>query len=323
MKPETHTENVDYFSGRLTANPFEGIDASIPLQFAQATFTPNDPPGFHSVANLAHYRGLLLSVHFVTETWGTLEGSAVMVAPGIAITATHVIQDYKSLIMENGLRPICIGYTPVSMQIWWVRHVTTVGTLDEGTDLTVLSLELASQIPPDRTFTQAIMTTRLPEIGEQIMAVGLRASNQHVPYDKHHAFDIVEGILTYGSDVFASVGPVRMYHPDGRRPMSSVPMLEVECATPGGLSGGPVFDKYGRVFGVLCSSMNGEPPVSYLSCLWPALAQPISPASFQGHLPQHFCLLDLSPQICGIEGRERLKITHDPNSEVISVSRTE
>jgi hypothetical protein len=59
MKPDTHTENVDYFAGRLTPNPFEGVDTSVPLQFGQAT---------------------LLSVHFVTETWGTLEGSAVMAA---------------------------------------------------------------------------------------------------------------------------------------------------------------------------------------------------------------------------------------------------
>src|SRR5271166_788752 len=200
MKPDTHTENVDYFAGRLIANPFEGVDSSIPLQFEPATFTPNDPPGIYRIANMAHYRGLLLSVHFVTETWGTLEGSAVMVAPGIAITATHVIQDYKSLIVEKGLRTICIGYTPSGPQAWRVRHVTPVGTPDSGTDLTVLSLELASAIPPDRAFTQAVMTTQRPEIGEQIMVVGFRASNQHVPYDEYHAFDIVDGNIRYGSD---------------------------------------------------------------------------------------------------------------------------
>ena len=320
MKPGTHTENVDYFAGQLTADPFEGVDSSIPLQFGQATFTPNDPPGIHRIANMAHYRGLLLSVHFVTETWGTLEGSAVMVAPGIAITATHVVQDYKSLIIEKGLRTICIGYTPSGFQAWRVRYVTPVGTLDGRTDLTVLSLELASAIPPDRAFTQAVMTTRRPQIGEQIMVVGFRASNQHVPYDEHHAFDIVDGNIRYGSDIFASVGAVRNYHPDGRRPMSSGPMLEVECSTPGGLSGGPVFDIYGRVFGVLCSSINGAPPISYVSCLWPAIGQPITPAFLEGRLPEHFCLLDLPPEICGIEGRELLKITRDPSSELIAVS---
>lgn len=323
MKPDTHTENVDYFTGRLTANPFEGVDTSIALQFEQATFTPNDSPGFHRIANMAHYRGLLLSVHFVTETWGTLEGSAVMVAPGIAITATHVIQDYKSLIMEKGLRPICIGYTSSGLQAWLVRHVSPVDTPDGGTDLAVLCLELASTIPPDHTFTQAVVTTRRPEVSEQIMVVGFRASNQHVPYDQHHAFDIVDGNIRYGSDIFASVGAVRNYHPEGRRPMSSGPMLEVECSSPGGLSGGPVFDKYGRMFGVLCSSIDGAPPISYVSCLWPATGQPISAAFFQGRLPEQFCLLDLPSELCGIDGRESLKIARDPVSGLIAISLAE
>jgi hypothetical protein len=164
------------------------------------------------------------------------------------------------------------------------------------------------------------MTTRRPEIGEQIVVVGVRASNQHVPYDEHYAFDIVDGDIRFGFDVFASVGAVRNYHPDGRSPMSSGPMLEVECLTPGGLSGGPVFDKYGRVVGVLCSSMDGAPPISYVTCLWPTIGQPISPAFLQGSLPEHFCLLDLPPEFCGIDGRELLKITRYPDSELIAVS---
>ncbi len=269
---------------------------------------------------MAHYRGLLLSVHFVTETWGTLEGSAVMVAPGIAITATHVIQEYNSLIMERGLRPYCIGCTPSGLQAWRVSHVAPVDTPNGSTDLTVLSLELATAIPPDRAFIQARMTTRRPEIGEQIMVAGFRASNQHVPYDEHYAFEIVDNNIRYGADVFASVGTVRNYHPHGRSPMSSAPMLEVECSTPGGLSGGPVFDKYGRVFGVLCSSIDGEPPISYVTCLWPAFGQPIRPAFFQGYLPEQFCLLDLPPQICWIDGRDLLNVTRDPNSELTAVS---
>lgn len=158
------------------------------------------------------------------------------------------------------------------------------------------------------------------EIGEQVMVVGLRASNQHVPFDEHYAFDIVDGEIRYGADIFASVGEVRNYHPDGRRPMSSGPMLEVECSTPGGLSGGPVFDKYGRVFGVLCSSIRGAPPISYVSYLCPAIGQPISPAFLQGRLPEQFCLLDLPSEFCGIHGRELLKVTRDPDSELIAVS---
>jgi hypothetical protein len=40
----------------------------------------------------------------------------------------------------------------------------------------ILSLDFTSPIPPDGRFAQAMMTTRLPNIGEPVMIVGFRSS---------------------------------------------------------------------------------------------------------------------------------------------------
>jgi hypothetical protein len=41
--------------------------------------------------------------------------------------------------------------------------------------------------------------------------------------------------------------------------------------------GGPVFDQYGLLVGIICTSLNAEDPIgpSYISLLWPALTLPI------------------------------------------------
>jgi hypothetical protein len=68
------------------------------------------------------------------------------------------------------------------------------------------------------------------------------------------------------------------------------PAIEVACSTSGGLSGGPAFDKNGKVFGILSASINdpdGRGP-SQISMIWPALAMTISPSFLEHHMPARF-----------------------------------
>jgi S1-C subfamily serine protease len=46
------------------------------------------------------------------------------------------------------------------------------------------------------------------------------------------------------------------HHLGGRGAMVPNPVIEVACSTPGGLSGGPAFDKHGKVFGILSVSID-------------------------------------------------------------------
>jgi transposase len=76
----TLKENYNSFFGSMVSNPFEGDDPDALITVRQGVFVPNDPPGVYVTENMAHYRGILLSVHFYTDEWTALEGTAVRAA---------------------------------------------------------------------------------------------------------------------------------------------------------------------------------------------------------------------------------------------------
>ncbi len=166
-----HIDNLDHFSGQTVLDPFDGLDPATPIQIDRKTFVPIAPPGVgpRLLRNMAHYEGVLLSVHFIEDGRSRVEGSAVMVAPGIAFMATHVLESYIQAIMPSTSHMLCIGYTSSGLRIWRVGYYRKV----EKSDVTILSLEYASPFPADGSFAQAMLTTRLPAIGEQVMIVGL------------------------------------------------------------------------------------------------------------------------------------------------------
>jgi hypothetical protein len=309
----TLKENYNSFFGSMVSNPFEGDDPDSPITVQQGVFRPNDPPGIHRIENMAHYRGVLLSVHFYTDDWTTLEGSAVMVAPGIAFAAYHVFSDLMRHIMAGQLSVLCIGYTSSGPRFWRPVRVTTI----DDSDIVILTLEYGSAIPADRTFTQAMITTRLPPVGEEVMITGTRAAtNEYVEADEHMAFPIVDGKRLYGLDVWAAVGEVTEHRLDGRALIGKASVIEAACSTPGGLSGGPAFDKNGKVFGILSISNNdpdGRGP-SQISMIWPALARDLSPAFLKHWMPANFRLLDLDDKLCGIDRRDVIRTSPDSNS---------
>ncbi len=310
-----HTDNFDHFIGDIVLNPFDGVDPNRVFNFETGVFVPNDPPGVYPVHNMAHYDGVLLSVHFITDGWSTVEGSAVMVAPGIAFAAAHVVEPNMSLIMDKKLRILCIGYTPTGPRFWRVGKVHKV----DNTDLVILSLIYASGLPPDNRFVQAAVTTRLPGIGEQVMVAGLRASDEHVPADESMSFTVKDGRIVYGANVRIGVGEVTQHFPTGRGSMAPGPAIEVACSTPGGLSGGPAFDRNGRVVGILSVSLDhpdGRGP-SIISLVWPALVSEITPTFFAERFPGSVRLLEF--EYCVIDRRDVIRWTTNVETGITRV----
>jgi len=300
----TDRENFNRFSGQTVDDPFEGIDPNKEFHFESGVFVPNDPPGVYPVFNMAHYEGILLSVHFFTDEWKRMEGSAVMVAPGIAFAATHVIEPHIPHVMDIARRMLCIGYTSSGPRFWRVRQFEKVN----GTDLMILSLQYASALPAENRFKQAAVTTRLPGIGEQVMIAGLRASNEHASADDQMNFAVKDGTNSYGADVRIGVGEVTEHYLGGRGTILQRIVIEVACSTPGGLSGGPAFDKNGRVFGILSTSFNhedGRGP-SYVSGLVPGLVLPIRPGFFTfPQEPERIRLIE--SEACSIDRRDVIR----------------
>ena len=112
-----------------------------PITLRTRWFNPDPVLGLLEVANMAHYKGALAYIVFWRDDWSTVEGSAVVIGPGLAVTALHVLSDLMPEIVEGKLNLILLAPTPDGGRAWRIRNVTRVGT----TDLAILSLTLGSK----------------------------------------------------------------------------------------------------------------------------------------------------------------------------------
>jgi hypothetical protein len=254
----TFKDNFDHFRGEMAPNALSNLAPDVKLVIDQGVFVPNDPPGSYVIQDMAKYDGVLLSVHFFSELsdWNTVEGSAVLVAPGVAITAAHVIDDVIiALIMTGSVQAFCTGLTPSGPRSWNIREIARVAQ----SDLLVLSLNYSSPVPLDGRFAHAIITTRLPQIGEIVTIVGFRADGgvRFPDFDAktNPYFPITGGIIEYGGKIMIGVGEVTQHYIQGRGSTAPGPTMEVACVTHGGMSGGPAFDQNGMLVGILSASI--------------------------------------------------------------------
>jgi Trypsin-like peptidase domain len=212
------------------------------------------------------FQGTLASLAFHIDNFITIVGSAVIVAPGIALTAAHTATDFDSELKAGVAFPFLMSLG-AHMQCWSCSAISLV----EGTDLATLSLTPLTALPPDgRLFTQA-MTTRLPVAGERLFLAGFRSTE--APTRKHR-------LSEFSAALVATSGLVTKQYPQGRDSfLMPWPCVEVSTVAWGGMSGGPVFDIFGRLIGLVCSCVeagdDGGP--SFVSLLWPAMAQLVHP----------------------------------------------
>ena len=249
------------YRGTLENNPFDSSSAGDKIFFG-AWLTKNDLDcGAWMWRDLSVFAGSQLMLLFNEGDITSVTGGAIMIAPGTALCATHVISDYTKALVAGTAKCLAIGCIPEGLQLWKVRHLTTIG----NTDLTLLSMEPASAIPSDRTYYQAEITTRLPSIGEQLTLAGFLPDSDNCSPEEEFQIASIRGRLTISKGVVTAIYPISR-----DACVLPWPVVEVDCSTWGGMSGGPVFDSSGRLVGILCSSFGTEGP-SYCSLLWPAL----------------------------------------------------
>lgn len=262
-------------------------------------FADGDPSGLCGVVvAIVFHRGGSLSVL----------GSGVIVAPGVAMAAKHVMNEYMSLLAAGEMSVAAMAITAGTVQTWRIRSATIVLECD----VCLLALEAASLRPSDNIIRQASITTRLPALGERVMMCGYRAGAEW--------FTLAEDMaLTFS----VSSGLVTALYPERRdRVMHPYPCIEVDCPTLGGMSGGPVFDSRGHLFAMVTASFNvaagEEPTPTYASLLWPVLN-----TKMQIEWPRGFCkeprsLTQLGSPVCEIEGRDSVRQILDEEGRVIS-----
>lgn len=289
-------------TGVIVDDPALSMTVGDVLHFNAVPVFPQDEANAVWLENWETLEGVLLSIQFRGLGDHRIEGSAVMVAPGIALCATHVVAPHLDSLIAGESAALCTGITSSGLLLWNVRKVTCVG----DSDFTILGLELASALPAGNLFHQVRLSTRIPKIGEKVVLLGFRASEpvEHVEAKRFRS----------KGNVLMCQGTVTARYDEGRdRVFIPWPVIEVDCPSWGGMSGGPAFDKDGNLIGLLTSSFEGGGTTgpSYVSQIWPALTTP-----FEGGWPtaifqERRSLLDVDPRLCAIDGRTVLEVTHN------------
>ncbi|MBV7455822.1 serine protease [Acidovorax sp. sif1233] len=207
--------------------------------------------------------GTLLALSFRDRNGHHTYGSGVMVGPGLALCAAHVLHEhdfYDKLQTDEATLVVQAPLSDGGMLLWTVLRMALV----PDSDLAVLSMTLSSPYPADRCFMTASLTTRMPTIGDVLTVTGLSAAGDGT--------ETIADVTCIDVAPQCQFGRVIDRYLNGRDRRLPGPCLAVECAVPGGTSGGPVFDSRGYLVGLLSASYDGA-EISFVSHIWPALVR--------------------------------------------------
>ncbi|WP_313553133.1 serine protease [Brevundimonas sp.] len=237
----------------IAANPDLG---ALELSWSTPVFTDED--GIGSLTSLHEAGDAFVAVGMTEAAGTTIVGSGVMVAPGMVLTATHVLDE----IEEKGGHPLLLSFLPDAARAWLPIDVSTLTGPSEfypdrtvSSDITLVSCSLNSDALAPAPLRLAPMKVALPLLGDRLWAVGFR-------------HQLIENGAAYVSPMISS-GVVTQAFPMGRGERMPSPCFEVAMETIGGMSGGAVMNAQGEVVGIVSSSPDGGP--SYMTLIWDAL----------------------------------------------------
>lgn len=230
--------------------------ADLKLSWNTAIFSEED--GLAPLDALHTAGDAMVSLARLDDEGATVLGSGVMVAPGLILTATHVLDEFS----RTGGGPVCLTFLPDGARAWLPIDVMTLSGPSQfddcrkiTSDLSLVSCTLNSDALANAPLTLAPMKMALPLLGDRLWAVGFR--HQKIEDEAAHITPLV------------SSGLVTAAYPAGRGERMASPCFEVAMDTVGGMSGGAVMDANGYLVGIVSSSFDGGP--SYVTLIWEAL----------------------------------------------------
>ena len=220
-------------------------------------------------------------------------GTAVVVAPYLAITAKHVFNDHWH--RQQGSPPGPTGangdFSMIAFQapetgepmLWAVRRIWP----SAHTDIAFLKLTPWNESAAKHIWRWLTLNLLPPPVGTRISAFGYHASTiaKRKPVRWTH-----QASTSYGR-------VEEVFEQQRDRVRLDFQCFSVDAQFEGGMSGGPVFNDAGEVCGLICSSIPPVPPesthTSYVTTLWPAMGAVLD-LDRQGHEPSSYPAIELA-----------------------------
>ena len=230
--------------------------ADLKLSWSTMEFSAED--GLGSMASLHQAGDALVAVAELTDAGLTVHGSGVMVAPGLLLTATHVLDQFP----RSGSGPVFMTFLAEGARAWLPQDAATVSGPSRYyedrkvvSDISLVSCTLNSDAQVDLPLTLAPMKIALPLIGQRLWAFGFR----------HHGIEDRAALVT----PLVSSGLVTAAFPHGRGERLGSACFEVALESLGGMSGGAVVNGDGGLIGIVSASVENGP--SIITLIWEAL----------------------------------------------------
>jgi len=282
-------------------------------EFRQKMVKIDAVAGFRDL-QLPQLDGLVVALDWVANDQHHIWGSAVMVAPGVALTAGHVIDEMRcrGFLAEAGGQLWAISvHAAGRVELWRADSFTQD---EEGSDLSLVTLlrttaAFGTAADPPLKFSLARMAARMPCVGEIISLIGFKAAGVYFE----------RGALM-GLELIGSVGPVTDQYPQQRDSHGLPnPTIAVDAVTVGGMSGGAAFDAAGHLIGVISRGFEGQSP-SFVSLSWPATYVPIAPQWPRAAMPAETSLGALAKVgHCGIEHLEDVITWMEDGRQLVAI----
>jgi len=118
--------NSARLTGVIVEDPLHALPVGSILYVKPVVFSGSDaavvPEG---VTDWTFFDGALLTILVGDSSQSEAMGTAIMVAPGLAITATHVLPKDLDEVMAGKVGLLCVGPTRAGVDLWRVRSVTS------------------------------------------------------------------------------------------------------------------------------------------------------------------------------------------------------
>lgn len=250
------------------------------------------------VRNWQEFAGALATVVLGYPSPSQVLGSAVMIAPGLAITAQHVVHEMREAASDAALTTVsCIAPQADRLDIWEVCRLI----LSDADDWAYLALRPRSDLAAKGPIRTIGLTTRTPRAGELLTILGWRFHSQD---------DSTPQLLCGEGALYAATGQVHNVYTYRDAALMPYPTIEVSCGSLGGMSGGAVLDRQGLLMGIVgrgLSTADGEGPTF---CPWVvgALNRTLELPWPLGLYPQPIHVLAIPPTLLHVEGRWAIEV---------------